>query len=169
MQNLWLLAPALPSLSRSKPMVKGPQHDGDRLGALLRRANVSHAALAAAADVSVQAVGKWIRTGKFAREHVPTICRTLHCSADELLGLSPVASTSSETASLNVREMPATSGPVVQRDLFREAAVITAEGLGRGLSRRTPDAIGDLVLAVHDMLAQNVERDQVLRIVRSAS
>lgn len=64
------------------------EHDGTRLGRLMRRAGVTNSALAEAVGSSLTAVGKWIKTGKFARENVVPICRALGCTADELLGLT---------------------------------------------------------------------------------
>lgn len=68
-------------------------HDGARLRTLMDRAGVSQADLAAALGVSPTAVhAKWIGEGKIARERIPAICRILRCSADELLGLVPIRS-----------------------------------------------------------------------------
>lgn len=67
-------------------------HDGDRLRVLMDRSAVSVATLARALDVSDQGVQKWLRTGQIARTSIPGICRAIRCSADELLGLVPIAS-----------------------------------------------------------------------------
>lgn len=75
-----------------KPMVHtDEQHDGDRLRALMARAKVSQATLARALDLSPTAVGKWFRAGQISRSQIAPICRLLRCSADELLGLVPIA------------------------------------------------------------------------------
>lgn len=79
----------------SKPMV---EHDGDRLRKLMARAGVSQADLTREIDVTAQAVGKWLRTGQIAREHLPGICRYLRCTSDELLGLAPITEPSAEAA-----------------------------------------------------------------------
>jgi len=75
-----------------KPIPPAP-HDGTRLRALIDRANITQEALAGAVGVTPQGVGRWIKYGEIARENIAAICVTLRCSADELLGLAPIAST----------------------------------------------------------------------------
>lgn len=70
-----------------------PQHDGDRLRLIMDRERVSAATVAKVLDVSPTAVGKWLRTGQLSRNHIAPLCRLLRCSADELLGLVPLATT----------------------------------------------------------------------------
>jgi len=79
-----------PSTARVQPMV---EHDGMRLDRLMERANVNATTLAEAVGVSDTAVGKWIKSGKIARENIAAICRALGCSSDELLGLTQIAET----------------------------------------------------------------------------
>jgi DNA-binding Xre family transcriptional regulator len=74
-----------------QPMVKLENFDvGAALNALIARSGKEKKALAAHMGVSEQAVQKWIKEGKLAREHVRQICLFLDCSADELLGLAPI-------------------------------------------------------------------------------
>lgn len=86
--NRWFL-PVRKIACDHQPMVYN--HDGQRLEALMNRAKVPNSRLAEASGKSDQAVGKWIRTGKIARESIPAICRALHCSSDELLGILPIS------------------------------------------------------------------------------
>jgi len=60
----------------------------------MRRAGITSAQLADALSVSPQAVGKWQQSGAFARAQIAGICMTLRCTADELLGLTPIRSPS---------------------------------------------------------------------------
>lgn len=77
------------------------QHDGTRLFALMSRAGISKSDLAAALNVSPTTVGaRWIGEGKIARERIKEICRLLRCSADELLGIIPIMSSSQVAESL---------------------------------------------------------------------
>jgi DNA-binding Xre family transcriptional regulator len=72
-------------------MVANDQFDlGERLNALIARSGKQKTALASHLDVSPQAVQKWINEGTLARQHVRPICQFLHCSADELFGLTPI-------------------------------------------------------------------------------
>lgn len=73
-----------------QPMVKSEKFDvGAALNALIARSGKQKLELAAHMGVSEQAVQKWIKQGKIAREHIRGICLFLNCSADELLGLTP--------------------------------------------------------------------------------
>lgn len=67
------------------------EHDGTRLERLMKRASVNATTLADAMDVSDTAVGKWIETGKIARDRIVGICKVLGCSSDELLGIAEIA------------------------------------------------------------------------------
>lgn len=53
------------------------------------KAGVSNTELAARCDVSVQAVGQWLRHGKVARQRLPQIAEALGTTIDELLGYRP--------------------------------------------------------------------------------
>ena len=148
-------------------MVDNPAHDGDRLTALMALARVKDAELAEATGRSVQAVGKWQRTGQIGRENLATICRTLHCTSDELLGLSPVGS----PARFSIQEAK-TPWDAIDRSRMRNAIEWTMEGISQSTSKRSPEATADLVLAVHDMLAESdgqVSRSVVLQMIRSAA
>jgi transcriptional regulator with XRE-family HTH domain len=46
--------------------------------------------LAEKAGVSINAVSKWTKTGKLAREHVQAVADALEISADELLAGTPI-------------------------------------------------------------------------------
>lgn len=48
---------------------------------------VSDSVIAAATGTSPTGVGKWFKNGAVARQKLPDLCRTIQCSADELLGL----------------------------------------------------------------------------------
>lgn len=72
-------------------MVKSDKFDvGAALDALITRAGKQKLELAVHMGVSEQAVQKWVKEGKIAREKVRDICLFLGCSADELLGLVPI-------------------------------------------------------------------------------
>ena len=141
-----------------QPMVDAHSHDGDRLAALMQRAGITDAVLAEATGRSIQAVGKWRKTGKFAREHISLICATVHCTSDELLGLVPIGAAGS----------PTRSAIAVDRERMKNAIEWTTEGLLESTTR-SPSATAELVLAVHDMLAESedqVSRSVVLQLVR---
>lgn len=93
--NPWLIEDQGAS-GHHQPMVE--LHDGARLQLLMRRSGVRPAELADATGKSVQAVGKWVRTGAIARDVIPPICRRLNCSSDELLGLIPIEKISGEAS-----------------------------------------------------------------------
>lgn len=60
-----------------------------RLTEAMNAARVTNTALAEACDVTVQAVGDWKRTGKIARDQLPTICATIKRSSDWLVTGKP--------------------------------------------------------------------------------
>lgn len=81
-------------------MVKPDDFDiGAALNALIARSGKEKKALAAHMGVSEQAVQKWIKEGKIARDNVREICLFLGCSADELLGLIPIRDDATAPAS----------------------------------------------------------------------
>lgn len=67
------------------------EHDGTRLRLLMSRANINTSTLSRAMNVTTQAVEKWLASGQIARAQIAPLCRVLRCSADELLGLVPIA------------------------------------------------------------------------------
>jgi len=74
-----------------QPMVKSEKFDvGAALNVLIARSGKQKLELAVHMGVSEQAVQKWLKDGKIARENIAEICRFLDCSADELLGLVPI-------------------------------------------------------------------------------
>ena len=50
----------------------------------MKAARVRNAELAEECDVTVQAVGDWLRTGRIAYRHFPEICKLLDCSIEWL-------------------------------------------------------------------------------------
>lgn len=126
-----------------QPMVD--QHDGDRLSALMRRAGIGDAALAAGTERSVQAVGKWKATGQIAREVIPGICRTLKCSADELLGLVPIQQIGEEPAPYSFRP---------QREMLRDAMTIVERALAQPRVQITAEGRAEITLEVYEILQQ---------------
>lgn len=62
------------------------EHTGNRLARAMKAAGVSNTDLADAAGVSLQAVGKWLKTGNIARARLPAVTARLGITADELLG-----------------------------------------------------------------------------------
>lgn len=139
-------------------------NDGVRLDALMKRAGVKPRQLAEAAGVSEVAVGKWISEGTISRTRIPIICRTLKCSADELLGLVPIRSEGS-----SVREVD--GHYAVDRTLMHQAIAWTMEGLELD-GGRTAEETAALILAIFDMLVESgnsISKPVVLRMIRGAA
>lgn len=139
-------------------------HDGERLAALMRRAKITDAKLADETGTSVQAVGKWKRTGQIAREHIAQICRCLNASADELLGLAPIK---------GVAEAPSIYRPGPEREALLNAVRWTTEALKA--DRRelpSPDKFARLIVNVYEVIRespQTADRGVVIRLLRAAA
>jgi DNA-binding Xre family transcriptional regulator len=79
---------------------------GPTLNKLVARSGKQKNAIAAHMGVSDQAVQKWLKKGTVAREHVPTLCAYLDCSADELFGMRPIGEPASASRSHTARLDP---------------------------------------------------------------
>lgn len=119
--------------------------------ALMRRAGVSDARLAVATDATVQAVGQWKRKGNIARQRIPSICRVLRCSSDELLGLAPLA---------GVAESPAAYASDVDRTMLARAiaAVERWTPTGRTICA---EVHAEIILTVLELLESGVDQHSV--------
>lgn len=58
---------------------------GERLRVAMEEARVKNTELAELTDVTLQAVGAWIKTGRIDRKHWPTICERLGITLDWLM------------------------------------------------------------------------------------
>lgn len=137
-----------------QPMVD--QHDGDRLIALMRRAEVSDGQLSAATNRSVQAIGKWKATGKIARDRIPAICRRLRCSADELLGLVPIHRIGEDPAPYSFRP---------NRETLRDAMLIVERALTQPGVRVSVEGRVEITLEVYEVLQQGQSAQMAERIL----
>lgn len=131
-------------------------HDGERLTLLMRRPKVSDAKLAAATESSVQAVGKWKRTGKIAREKIAPICRAVRAKSDELLGLVPID---------GIAEQAAVYESGLDRDLLRSSLVIVRRALTQPGASITDEGFAEFVAAAYDMLGNGQTFASAERIV----
>lgn len=148
-------------------MVEDIPHDGDRLKELMQLHGTTDVALAEATEASAQAVGKWKKTGKFARDKVALICRAIGCTSDELLGLTPIKNPKAIYLINDAR-----ADYAIHRDYLHKAVAYTLEGLSSSVLNRPPEATADLVLAVHDALQESdgeISKPVVLTMIRSAA
>jgi hypothetical protein len=132
------------------------KHDGEHLAVLMQRHGVTDTKLADATNSSVQAVGKWKRTGQIARDKIAPICRAVHAKSDELLGLMPIA---------DIAEQPAAYRLGPDPDLLREALMIVRRALSQPGVSVTNDGFAEFVMAVYDMLGNGQTPESAERIV----
>lgn len=134
------------------------QHDGHRLAALMKRARVNDTKLAEATGATIQAVGKWKRTGEFARRNIVAICRCIHASADELLGLVPIDA---------VREEPARYDDIDPK-LLVEAIIYVERQTQRDHVADAPDRSDTTALAIaqaYELMRRGEPKDDLERLV----
>lgn len=87
-------------------MLYDPPALGRRLAEAMKAAGVRNTDLAEQCDVTVQAVGGWVRTGRIAYRHFPEICELLGCSIEWLAtGKEPRPEASLAAAHLNPRTL----------------------------------------------------------------
>lgn len=137
-------------------------HDGTRLAALMKRAGVSDAKLAAALGTSVQAVGKWKRQGVIARERIAGICRTLHCSSDELLGLQPI--TDEAAHAISEPETPSTAP--LDRDRLADAIEAVTRMLPPNHHNQDPQGRAEVIVAAYEYLKKENSIASAERMVK---
>lgn len=156
-------------------MVKSEKFDvGAALNALIARSGKQKLELAAHMGVSEQAVQKWIREGKLAREHIRGICLFLDCSADELLGLTPIRSSKSapDSHSQPLRLDPtmiAETHHALQRRYAKVGGYkieeqpeifVTAYHIRAGITDASvPQNVVDLVIEHADLTPQGADKD----------